>query len=525
MSFAIVGYSGFVGSNLLQFYKFDYFYNSSNFNEAINKEFDTIFFCGVPAVKWYANKNPEEDFEILKGIKSILKTIKTNKIILISTIDVYEYIDSQQTEDYECDFINNHAYGRNRYLFENFIQQTFTNYHIIRLPALFGKGLKKNIIYDLIHNNQIENIEKNTTFQWYNLNWLKNDIEIIINNNIRICNLFTEPLKTLDILKLFDYPLDNYKTNSKMTYDLKTKYSDIYSSNISGYIRDKNMVLNSIQEYLNFSKINKTNLVVSNICVKHISQFQFSRILKLFGIKNVQIAPTTLIGTWNNLDNIKFDLYIKNNINVYSFQSITYGLTDNIFDINTQETLFNHITKVIDCGIKHNLKVFVFGCPKNRNIINTDVTDINNNNDIFVNFFRRLGNYIGDNNLIICIENNSKQYGCNYLNTISEVGDIVTKIQHKNVKMMIDIGNTVMENDNINDIYKYTDIIYNIDIARENMKPFIEYDIKHKEFIRILKDINYGEKMNLEMVINATNCLSELDILCNSLNHFINFIV
>ena len=54
-SSAIVGYSGFVGSNLLSFYKFDYFYNSSNFHEAINKEYDTLFFCGVPAVKWYAN--------------------------------------------------------------------------------------------------------------------------------------------------------------------------------------------------------------------------------------------------------------------------------------------------------------------------------------------------------------------------------------------------------------------------------------------------------------------------------------
>jgi hypothetical protein len=33
---AIVGYSGFVGSNLLQFYKFDYFYNSKNFIDAKN---------------------------------------------------------------------------------------------------------------------------------------------------------------------------------------------------------------------------------------------------------------------------------------------------------------------------------------------------------------------------------------------------------------------------------------------------------------------------------------------------------
>jgi sugar phosphate isomerase/epimerase len=522
MTTAIVGYSGFVGSNLLQFYNFDYFYNSSNFHEAINGEFDTLFFCGVPAVKWYANKNPDEDFDVLYKIRSILETITVKKIILISTIDVYEYVNSEETEDYDCDFINNHTYGRNRYLFESFIQKKFDNYYIIRLPALFGKGLKKNVIYDLINGNQVGNIEKNTKFQWYDLNWLKNDIDIAIDNNIRICNLFTEPLETLEILNLFNYPLDIYKTQSNMTYNLKTKHSNLFNSNINGYIRDKNTVLNSIQEYLNFNKIDKTNLVVSNICVKHISQFQFSCILKLFGIKNVQIAPTTLIGSWDNLDDINFELYSKNNINVYSFQSITYGLIDNIFDTKTQETLFNHITKVIDTGIKNNVKVFVFGCPKNRNLI--DFIDIDSNNELFIDFFRKIGDYIGENELKICIENNSKQYGCNYLNTISEVGDIVTKIGHKNIKMMVDIGNAIMENDELNDIYKYKNIIYNIDIARENMQPFIEYDSKHKEFVRILNDVNYDKKMNLEMVVNATNYVHELDVLCNSLNHFVNLI-
>ena len=520
MTTALVGYTGFVGSNLLQFYKFDNLYNSTNFHEAKNKEFDTLFFCGVPAVKWYANKNPDEDFDVLHKIRSILETIKVKKIILISTIDVYEYVDSQETEDYDCDFINNHAYGRNRYLFESFVKQNFGNYFIIRLPALFGKGLKKNVIYDLIHNNQIGNIERNTKFQWYDLNWLKNDIDIAINHNIRICNLFTEPLETLEIIKLFDYPLDTYKTESTMTYNLKTKYSDTFNSNISGYIRDKNTVLTSIQEYLDYNKIDKTNLVVSNICVKHISQLQFSCILKLFGIKNVQIAPTTLIGSWDNLDNINFDVYTKNNIRVYSFQSLTYGSNDNIFDITTQESLFNHITKVIDAGIKHNVKVFVFGCPKNRKII-----DDFGNDEIFIDFFRKIGNYIEkkENDLCICIENNSKQYGCNYLNSISEVGDIVTKIGHKNIKMMADIGNAIMENDDLNDIYKYKNSIYNIDIARENMKPFVEYGSQHKEFVSILKDVNYDKKMNLEMVINATNWEDELDVLCKSLNHFVNF--
>jgi hypothetical protein len=515
MESAIVGYSGFVGSNLLQFYKFDCFYNSSNFHEAKNKEFDTLFFSGVPAVKWYANKNPEEDFNTLNKIQNILITIKAKKIILISTIDVYEISDLQQNEDYSCNFMNNHIYGKHRYLFEQFVKSHFTDYHIIRLPALFGKGLKKNVIYDLIHNHQIENIEKNTKFQWYDLNWLKQDIDVVINNNIQVCNLFTEPVDTLDILKLFDYPLNKYKTQSTMTYDLTTKFSSLFNSSVQRYIRDKHSVLTSIQTYLNWVKIDTSNLVVSNICIKHISQFQFSCILKLFGIKNVQIAPTTLIGSWDKLNTINFDVYKNNTINVYSFQSITYGLLDNIFDENTRLQLLEHIKKVIDCGIQHQIKVFVFGCPKNRYVLE------NNQDDVFIHFFRELGDYIGDNNLKICIENNSKKYGCNYLNTISEVGNIVTKINHKNIKMMVDIGNVIMEQDNINDMYTYTNILYNIDIANPNMKPFLDCESFHTEFIQLLHKINYDKKMNLEMIIHASNSMDELDILFKSLLNYI----
>ena len=208
MKRGIVGYTGFVGSNLLQFYKFDSFFNSKNFYEAKNMYFDELYFVGIPAVKWYANKFPEEDNTIINNIKSILETIQVKKIILISTIDVYDYVDSKFDEDYDCDIFNNHTYGVNRYLFEGFVKKQFENYHIIRLPALFGKGLKKNIIYDLMNKNQIENISKDCFFQWYDLNWLKNDIEIVIKNNIKICNLFTEPLSSLEIIKLFDYPIE-----------------------------------------------------------------------------------------------------------------------------------------------------------------------------------------------------------------------------------------------------------------------------------------------------------------------------
>ena len=190
MKTALVGYTGLVGSNLLQFYNFDCLYNSKNFEDAKYKTFDTLFFCGVPAVKWHANKYPQQDNDTIENIKSILDTIKVTSFVLISTVDVYNEVDNQHDEDLDVDYHSNHTYGKNRFLFEEYVKLTFDNYHIVRLPALFGKGLKKNIIFDLINNNNIGDIPVNSAFQWYWLDWLKRDIDLIIKNNIKVCNLF-----------------------------------------------------------------------------------------------------------------------------------------------------------------------------------------------------------------------------------------------------------------------------------------------------------------------------------------------
>jgi sugar phosphate isomerase/epimerase len=176
-----------------------------------------------------------------------------------------------------------------------------------------------------------------------------------------------------------------------------------------------------------------------------------------------------------------------------------------------------HLKKVIDFGVLNNIKVLVFGCPRNRKILKLD----ENNDEVFCAFFRKLGEYIGDNELKICIEPNSKQYGCNYINTIKEAGELVTKVKHPNIKMMVDIGNAIMENDNINDIYNYKDIIHNIDVANENMSDFRKTTQSHKDFVQILKEISYKKKINLEMLIQNKNNEEELDILYKSLYNFI----
>jgi hypothetical protein len=391
------------------------------------------------------------------------------------------------------------------------------------LPALFGKGLKKNIIYDLIHNNQIQNIPLNSSFQWYNLDWLKKDIEIIINNKIQICNLFTEPIETKEIIRLFkkiynidyEFHIEYYGNNNRIEYNTQTIYDTFFDSKKIGYICDNLTVLHDIEELFKFNKLDKSKLCVSNICIDKIPELQFSSLLKLYGISKVQIAPTKKIGNWNNIDMFDVSIFTNNGIQPYSLQSIAYGLDNlNIFSEN-KDQLIKHIKNVIDLASKHKIEVLVFGCPKNRKIVSLEM----NNDDIFIDFFKQIGEYCNDKNVIICIENNSKKYNCNYINTIEECEKLVRQINNSNIKMMVDLGNAVMETDEWYYLSSKKDIIYNIDISNPFMSDF---SVPHESayiFKAVLKQNLYNKNINLEMLIKEEN---ELEILNKSLNNFIN---
>ena len=99
--------------------------------------------------------------------------------------------------------------------------------------------------------------------------------------------------------------------------------------------------------------------------------------------------------------------------------------------------------------------------------------------------------------------------------------------------MMVDIGNMIMENDNLENIVNYKDIIYHIHISTPFMKPLnnlfcnsnnnsnnnsiINY---YKKFITILNQIDYNKIISLEFLNNDEN--NELVNLNESLYNFIN---
>ncbi len=248
MTKALIGYTGFVGSNLLNQQAFDDLYNSRNIDQIKNKHFNQVVCAGVPAQKWIANREPAQDRKNIQSLIKHLKTIKTDKFILISTVDVYpnpiNVNENSVINIEEC-----HPYGKHRLELEQFISNEFDS-TIIRLPALFGTGLKKNIIYDFINNNNIEQINPKGVFQFYCLDHLSSDIEIALNNELKLLNISTEPTSVQEIAQTcLGHEFKNDMDSPGAKYDYKSCFADLFAGH-NDYLYNKAQVLSDLKSYI-----------------------------------------------------------------------------------------------------------------------------------------------------------------------------------------------------------------------------------------------------------------------------------
>lgn len=147
---ALVGYTGFVGSNLYAEGRFDGAYNSKNIQQAYGTRPDLLIYAGLRAEKYLANSAPDQDMALILQAEENITKIAPKKLVLISTVDVFkvpEQVDERSTIDTE----GLPAYGSNRYQLECWVRERYPDALIVRLPGLFGQNLKKNFIYDFIN--------------------------------------------------------------------------------------------------------------------------------------------------------------------------------------------------------------------------------------------------------------------------------------------------------------------------------------------------------------------------------------
>lgn len=296
MRLALVGSTGFVGGNLAASHPFDGCYHSKNIGEAFGTRPDLLVYAGMPAAKYLANTDPEGDWAVAQNAFANMERIAPQKLVLISTVDVYQN-PAGCNEDAPADLANPGAYGRNRARLEQLVCGRFPDALIVRLPGLFGPGLKKNFIYDFLtvtpamlkadkyrelaaqsplvaaaycdggngfyklaapsaalrewfgaHSfNALSFTDSRASYQFYDLTWLWGDLCRALSRELTVLNLATAPVTAAELYAFLTHggTFENELPSAPAHYDMRTKYGGP-----DGYLYDKQAVLDAAAAFV-----------------------------------------------------------------------------------------------------------------------------------------------------------------------------------------------------------------------------------------------------------------------------------
>ena len=196
-----------------------------------------------------------------------------------------------------------HPYGRNRLELEDLVRKEFDTL-VVRLPALFGKGLKKNFIYDAITRiptmlseekyrelsakmpmiqdcyqleasglyrccvqgsardelyeafckndwNALYFTDSRSTFQYYDLSWLWRDISKGLELGLEVLNLTSEPVSAAEVYAhCFSGSFRNELPSGPVRYDLRSIHAAAFGGS-DGYCYSRSQILDAL---LTFTK-------------------------------------------------------------------------------------------------------------------------------------------------------------------------------------------------------------------------------------------------------------------------------
>ena len=250
----LVGYTGFVGSNLLFQGRYDALFNSANAHELRGRSFDRLVFASAYAEKWKANKDPEGDRKHIQALMNLLASVQVREMILISTIDVYPQTRDRDEESGPSPEEENHPYGHHRLLLETFVRERFPDSTVVRLSGLFGPGIRKNAIFDLLHRHRLEWVPLDGVFQFYDLQWLGSDLERTLAAGLRVVNLFPEPVSIREIRDAFFPGTEVGSRGSQVPrYDLRTRYCSHFRGP-EGYVASRAQVMRALGRFFAFEQ-------------------------------------------------------------------------------------------------------------------------------------------------------------------------------------------------------------------------------------------------------------------------------
>ena len=207
-----------------------------NFDDFKNDKFDILINTAMPSKKYWSLKNPYLDFQQSVGLTAeLVFNWKFDKLIHISTISVNE-IESK------------HPYHINKKVAE--IMASCANSLVVRLGAIYGMGLKKGALFDLLNSNKLY-VDINSEYNFISTHFVSKWIFSNIDRNGIVELGARDTISLLDITKTLDLNVESGE-----------RFERIFSSKIENDMPSAKEVLQFAKNYMKFFRKKKTNKLI-----------------------------------------------------------------------------------------------------------------------------------------------------------------------------------------------------------------------------------------------------------------------
>jgi nucleoside-diphosphate-sugar epimerase len=194
---ALIGYTGFVGQNFAAQHEFTDQYNTSNIASIEGREYDLVVCAANRADSWRINHEQERDLAEVRELVDRLSTVRIGKLVVTSTVCVYAS-DTAPDESTPLTPDGLTPYGQNRLWFEQELSRRFGTL-VLRLPQLYGQGIKKGVVHDLLADHRVDYINAADRMQHYDLGRIWSDTLVALDSGLPSLNLATPPVRNADL--------------------------------------------------------------------------------------------------------------------------------------------------------------------------------------------------------------------------------------------------------------------------------------------------------------------------------------
>jgi len=250
-------------------------------------------------------------------------------------------------------------------------------------------------------------------------------------------------------------------------------------------------------------------LAVSNIAWEAAEEKAVLQVLAMKGVSSIEVAPAKLYGMDYAVTDEKtaaFKAAVEGaGLAVSSLQAILFQCPQcTLFDSDEgRAATMAQAQKMIDVAAALGARTIVWGSPKQRKIGDRAYAECFGE---AVAFFQGLGAYAASKGVVIAMEANAREYGCDFCFTVDQAAQLVRAVGSEGMRLHLDAACMHMEGDDfLAAVLRHRAIVCSVQVSEPQLGTFEEPQVNHSFFAAALASLDASVVVSIEMRAHGSN--------------------